>query len=140
MISDVLGYARARMVSLGFVEWADGFNDANIPSVRLSKAFHVSLGLIQGVKNNQADQVVEVPFTIEAFQAPGRDTKARIDRAALLGDNILSDVMASANRLTQSGVKNISFRTMELRPLAESNDNGVILKLEFSALVIISAH
>lgn len=138
MITSVRTYARARMNALGYKEWSDGFNSENIPRTKLDAAYHIETGVVRGTGIHQNNQDIEVPFTIRFFKAQGRDPKALIDQAETAADTVIAAFLKATNRLVNTNPKNISFQTFTLEPLADSNDNGVIVKIEFTALVVIS--
>lgn len=138
MISDVLTYARARLSALGYTEWEDAFNFENLPKGRIDRAFHVQLGAPTGGNVGQDNQEIEVPFTVRVFVSPAKNTKSNYSTAVSKTDTIIADLLKSTNRLGQAGLKNISFNTATLEPIADSNDNGVIVELTFTALVVIS--
>lgn len=137
-VSSVKAYARARLAALGYTEWCDGFNWANIPVTKLDTSFHVELEAARGVSNNQDYQAIEASFVVRLFRAPTRTPKGLIDTATEAGDGVISDFLAAANRTTQTGLKNVRFDTMTIEPLDDSNDNGVIIRIAFTALVLIS--
>lgn len=138
MISSVLSYARARLAVLGYQEWTDGFNFENIPKTRLDSVFHLTLGDSLGTDIGQDNQTIETPFTIRLFLAPNRNPKALIDQATQIADIVIADLLKASNRLTQTGIKTVWFNTMAIEPIANSNDNGVIIQFNFTALVVIS--
>lgn len=131
-------YARTRMRALGYTEHTDGFNWKNIPSTKLDKAFHVELGEARGLSNNQDSQDIDAPFTIRAFQAPRLGAKNLIDTGVSMADTIIADLLMASNRLTQTEIKTVRLNTVAVEPLDESNDNGIVVKINFTALVIIS--
>lgn len=138
MMGDVLPYFRSRMKVLGRTEWDDP-DFETVPKPRLSTAFHlIADNTIQGVSNNQDSQNINCPITLRIFFAPGlKGTRIR-DEAMQYADVVLTDLLKAKNRLNWTGVKNVLFKTLRVEPLAESNDNGVILNFEFTAVVMIS--
>ncbi len=138
MISDVLKYARTRLAALGYVEHQDGFNYENVPRTNLDSRFHVVLGQVNGTKVNQDNQEIEANFMVRVFKSPGRNTPAIVDSSVVVADTIIMDFLKASNRLGQSGLKNIGFNTMTIEPLNDSNDNGVIISISFTALVVFS--
>lgn len=137
MIADVLAYYRRRLRVLGRTEWADP-DFKTIPLPRLGTAFHLEVGTTTGVSNNQDNQVIEVRTTVRVPFTPTRKPTSLIDDAASFGDTILTDFLKASNRLEHAGIKNVLFNSMVIEPLAASNDNGVVLKFEFTTLVIFS--
>ena len=137
MISGVKTYVRARLLSLGFTEWTDGFNFSNIPKTKLESSYHVELGVSTGTAVNQDNQHIETPFAIRLFKAPTLRPKALIDSGIIVADTVIADLIKAENRLTQTEIKNVWFNNMAIEPLDDSNDNGLIIKIDFTALVII---
>lgn len=137
MIADVFTFARARMRVLGFTEWLGGFN-RDVPKTQLNTRFHLELGQPTNAGNDQDNFSIEVPFTVRTFVAPAKNTPPLIDQMIARGDTIIADFVKVLNRQTVAGIKNVQFNTMTVEPLDESNDNGVILQLNFSALVVVS--
>jgi len=137
MIVDVLGYYRARLIALGRREWRDSTIDA-CPQNELPRAFHLTPGATTGVSNNQAHQEMEVATSVRVPFMPQRKSTTLTDDAFAFADTVIADILNPRNRLTQTGLKNVYFKTMELEPTADTNDNGVTIRLDFTALVIIS--
>jgi hypothetical protein len=130
-------YARARMVGLGFVEWPD-VSWRNIPQTRLNDVFHLEHSEARAVVQDHDSLHVEVPFSVRVFLSQGRDPKSLADEILETAYGVVADFVAAANRLTQSTMKNVQFESMTIEPLDDSNDNGIIAKISFTALVIIS--
>ena len=130
-------YFRARLNALAYVEWKDGFNFQNIPSTLLNRSYHIETISGSGVSLNQQDQVINQEVSVRVFFKGYRNPQDAIDSAMSSYQEILVSCLAPSNRLTQ-GFKNVLFSSMQLEPLADSNDNAVILSLTFTVLVIIS--
>ncbi len=136
---DVLLYCRTRLKALGRTEHTATFNYENTPRTRLATMFHVELGTTNGVSNNQDNQVGNVPVTVRIPFAPAREVMPIRDAAVVFADTVIADFLNPRNRLTQANsLKNVAFDSMNIEPLAESNDNGVVVVLGFSMLVITS--
>lgn len=134
---DVLEYCRTRLKALGRIEHVDTFNFENIPEPRLSKAFHLELQQSRGDKNNQDNQEASVPVTVRLPYAPARVVKPIRDEAVVFADTVIAAFINPRNRLTQTNsIRNVRYDTMTLDPLADSNDNGLIVNLTFTMLVI----
>lgn len=138
MISDVFDYARSRMKALGFKEWAGGFALDNVPRTILDGTYSVQMNQVTGLSVSQDGQELEVPFTVRIYSAPGRDPSGLIDSMISKVDLVVSDFLKASHRTLHAGVKNIGFNSMVLEQLANSNDNGVIGVINFSAFVLIS--
>lgn len=130
-------YFRARMNALNYNEWRDGFNFNNIPSTVLNLSYHIETISGNGVSFNQLDQVINQDVTIRVFFKGYRKPQDAIDSAMNAYSDILDACLDPANRLNQS-FKNILFTSMQMDPLADTNDNAVILSLTFTVLVILA--
>ncbi len=134
---DALAYCRTRLAVLGRVEHSDTFNFENVPKPRLQAAYHLELGTTSGISNNQDNQVATVPVTVRLSYAPARLTKPIRDAAVEFADIVIADFINPRNRLTQTNsLKNVQYSSMTLEPLAVSNDNGLIVNLIFTMLVV----
>ena len=67
-LTTVRPYFKARMESLGYREWKDNFNFENIPSSQLEKVYHLATENGSGIRDNQADQEIEMPIEIRFFK------------------------------------------------------------------------
>ena len=138
MISAILAYARARMISLGFIEWEDAFNFDNIPNTLLDTSFHLSLGTLTR-KNEHMDNVhIDAPFVVRLFSRSFVDTKQGRDAAISSADIVIDEFIKADNRLNSDDIKTIFFDSMNIGPLTKANDNSLIVQLDFTALVIKS--
>jgi len=124
------------MDALSYVEHYDGFNFENIPGTKFDTAYHIEMGVARGLSNNQNCQVTEVPYTVRAFFAGGADPKAVLETSIASGDAIVAEMIDPSNRLVQSGLKNVRFDSMSVEPVADSNDNSIVVKVDFTAMVI----
>ena len=141
MISSVKAYARSRLTLLGLTEWIDGFNFQNIPRTLLDEKFHVELGRCIGTGNNQGGQSIECSLRVNLFMAPTIDPKTLIDDAVVRADTLISDMIMAQNRLTfDTCVKDVKFNALDILPIDASNDNGIIINVDFTVLVIISSY
>ena len=137
MISDALAYIRSRMKVLNLKEWEDAFNKENVPKTRMGCLYHLEVGLIEGISNNQYDQEIEAPVTVQIFVPPSRDTKSIRESAISITDTVISDIIKAENRLTFSAsLKTVRFISCSIEPLSDTNDNGAISNIEFRALII----
>jgi hypothetical protein len=137
MILAASTYARTRLKALGRTEWTDP-SFVNIPRPRLGTSFHIVQEVTTGVSNNQDNQIMEVPITVRLPFAPNRKPTDLADAATQFADVVIADFINPKNRLTQANLKNVVFNTMALDPLDDSNDNGVIVRLLFTVLVVTS--
>lgn len=129
-------YFRARLDSLSYVEWTDGFNFENIPSNILDGSYHLESGQASGIKQNQDDLELSQVLTARLFIKGYRDPASAIDSGHEKGEAIIKECLKATLRLTSS-IKNITFTNMDIEPVALSNDNAVIVRMEFNIFTII---
>lgn len=136
-VSDVRSYFRARLNSLGLKEWDSPFEE-QAPENIIDRSYHVILGEMASIKNNQRDLELNVPVAIDVMIKGYRKNIEGYDKAVTLFDSILLEILAAANRLTQPSIKNILISSAGLERFATSNDNTIRIKMEFLVLVIIN--
>jgi len=119
---------------LSYRKHYDGFAINNVPKSSLNKSYHVEAFVFNGISHNQTDLIMEATCVVRLFFKGGRDVDSTISDATIAGDAYLSDVLASDNRLTQTKIKNVILNTMTIEPYAESNDNFVVCRMDFTAI------
>ena len=127
-------YFSTRAESQAYKKHYDGFATNNIPKSSLNKSYHVEAFVFNGISHNQTDLNIEASCVVRLFFKGGRDVDSTISDATIAGDAYLSDVLASENRLTQTKIKNVILNTMTIEPYAESNDNYVVCRMDFTAI------
>ncbi len=131
-------YVRARMLALGYTEWPDGFGFDNIPNTIMDDRWHMTYGSASTVKMNQQPLDIRWPFTLRLYRAGSRDPSAKIDQMVAAIDTTIKDLLAASNRTTYVGaLKNVFLESFRIEKLGNTNDNGVLGIIEFSALVVI---
>lgn len=136
-LTAVRQYFRDRMENLGFTEWTDGFAFDNIPETTISGTFHLTSGTVS--QNSQNQTVVDMvsPITIRLFLKGFRDPASAIDESIYEGERIICECVSAANANNES-IKDVQFLNMEPQPLDESNDNTVVLVMNFDARVFVN--
>lgn len=129
-------YFRTRLTGLGFVEHQDAFAFDNIPGNILDNAFHMegaSLGFLS--KSNGLEQ--DISIVIRVFKKAFRDTTTVMDEAHDDYDTIKADVLKLSNQasLQSNGIIRLLPGTLTFDPLADQNDNGIIINMSFDATV-----
>lgn len=138
-LSEVRPYFRARMNYLGYTEWADAFNFENIPESILDKSYHIDANQIRVISFNQADLSIDHSVTLRLFLKGFRTPKDALDSAMIRLDAIYQEVLKPGNRLTGTGgLRNVLLDSTDLQPLSRSNDNAVMVEMNFIAKVHIS--
>jgi hypothetical protein len=128
-LGGVRDFFRGRLDALGYREWPDGFNTANIPSTLIDGSYHLEVGTIVGAPTNQHYQQIEFPLTIRLFSKGFRDPGPQIDTALDNAEEILDDLLDSTVRNAQDGMKDIKLNTIRVVPLSVSNDNVIVTEI-----------
>lgn len=133
---NVLPFFRTRMDGLGYSEWEDAFSIENIPATIFNKSYHLEVSPVIGEPIPHRSQQIEMPIILRAFYKGYRSINDARDDAISESETILGDILTSSVRLSVN-VKNILFDSYQLLPLNESNDNSIILEINFRAIVIL---
>jgi len=138
-LTKVKPYFKSVAEGQGFTIWPDGFNFENIPENLIDRAYHLELDNFSGEGQNQQDQEMLVPIIVRCFFKGFRDPDGAIDTAIQKAEDLITDAVKPSNRLTQyaNGIKNVVFINGGAIPIAESNDNTILLELNFSVRVIL---
>jgi len=131
-LTDARSYLRDRLEALGYEEWRDGFNIENIPSTRLSDAFHIESGSVDSAASSHQPHSFNCNFTLRVWLNGYLDLAEAIDDAYEKAEAIYAEILLPANRLS-STIQDVVPNSFSVTPLAESNDNTV--QLEFSFLL-----
>lgn len=126
-----------RLINLGFKEWADGFNVQNIPANLIDGAFHVMVGdMILGAVQQQTHDMkmqITVRLFFKGYKTPQAAKNAGLDSA----QTVLNDFLKPSVRLGQANnLKDIRPVGLVAKPLADSNDNSLVLELVFECFLI----
>jgi hypothetical protein len=137
-IAEVKPYFRARLNSFALKEWSDPFQFANIPETMLDKSYHLQLGTVTQQAFDQQAIVLTVPLTLRVFFRGFNKPLIAYDKAALMANDIIIDVLKSENRTTQTnGIKNITLSSSEILALDISNDNSMYVEQSYNVMIII---
>ncbi len=135
-LKDVRALFRSSMESIGYEEWPDSFDFSNIPQSALDDRFHIEDGSISFAAQHQAFEV-NYPLTIRVFKKGGLSPTQAVDDGLDIADSVLAVVLAPANRFG-AGIKGVVINSVLPEPYSASDDNDVIIKLEFTAKLICS--
>lgn len=130
-------YFRTKLKSIGYKEWSDPLNVENIPSTILDKAFHIEHPSIDPISINQQSLDINHRINIKTFYKGFSEPQLAMDKALTELERILQAVMPAVSRLNISNVKNIIFQGAFPRALSQSNDNVVVLELNFVCLTVL---
>lgn len=126
------------MKGLGFTEWRKSFEPENIPKTLTNSTFHIQTRPISGLRNNQNDQEINFPITLTFARNGFRDEVSAVEKCEELFETIIHEVLKPANRLKTAGIKNIVFNSATCEPIAVSNDNIILGRMEFTCFVILA--
>ena len=134
-LADIRPFLREALTDLGFTEWPDGFNFANIPENISEKAFHILNPSGDGGPISMHDQQVSVLSEIRLFRKGFRNPGETIDKIMADLDNVICDLFHPEKRF--DGHLNITLNGFEINPLSDSNDNSVVATLNVNVKVTL---
>jgi hypothetical protein len=139
-LSQLKSYFRTRVESIGtYKEHKDAFNWQNISEMGLNKAYHIQLQEASRASLSHPTLVeVNAPVTVRLFFKGYRDPAAGVDTAVVEADKLIKAACKASNRLGTT-LKNVTFNSMSIEPLDETNDNSILTTLNFTASVYIDA-
>ncbi len=130
-LSDVRSYYRSKLDSLNYSEWTDGFNFENIPQSILDRSYHLEIGVITSGASSQTVFTFSYPITVRIFLKGFVDPSGAIDDAILQSETVLASVLDAQARYSEN-IKSIDPLSISILQLADSNDNDLILEMEFN--------
>lgn len=135
MFSGVRTFFQTVAQDLGYRKHYDGFNIENIPGTKFDKAYHVEAFNFSSIPQNQSTLDLEGSVTVRLFFKAFRDVDDGIQKATNAADSYIAEVLGSERRLTNSSFKNIILNQIVIEPYAISNDNFVVCRMEFTAIL-----
>lgn len=134
-LANIYPYFRARMNALEYREHEDGFSRDNIPSSLLNESYHIltSSGVGGSINQNHQDVGVNVNLMVayKGFRHPS-DAK---EKALVEIDKILKEICNIKNRT--SSLLNVVFDGFDMVELDVTNDNVVMVEMNFTADVVL---
>jgi hypothetical protein len=136
-MENVLPFFRSHLQTLGYREWDDAFNNENIPSSKIDKSYHLELGSVSSLGNNQIVQSVSVPVTARVYFKAFKKTSEARDLAIKSGRLIVERILLPKYRVTgfETGLKNIELESMTVEAGSLSNDNVIRLNIACACFV-----
>lgn len=131
-LTSVLSYFRTRLNGLGHTEWTDAFNFENIPETIIDRSYHLDFNptSLNSINQNHIDLTQSV--TVRLFVKGYSDPSAGRDRLISLAQGVICDIINPTNSTVGPAVKGADFSTMNIVPVAESNDNTMFAEIEFN--------
>lgn len=136
-LAAVLPYFDSILEGLEFTKWEEPFAADNIPSSIIDRAYHLTAGPIDGIQNNQANQDAEMGVQVRIFLKGFAYPSDARDEGIFNGERVVIQAVKPENRTLTAGLLNVVFNSMALEPLADSNDNMIVIVLDFTARVIL---
>jgi len=113
-------------------EWEDAFNVENIPSNLLDKSWHMTLSPFSYTGSAHTCLGFNSAVLIRVYFKGYREPREAVDTALEYAETIIKECTKPTNRLSQPNIKNVLPGTINVRELATTNDNVVILEIQFS--------
>jgi len=122
------------METLGYTEHRDAFDYDNIPENILDKAYHLELGSTDISNANQTIHEFNVPVVVRAFFKgyTSDDSSQTVDDVMVEVESIYNEVLKLSNRITPE-IKNIVPGGFIINPRSATNQNDILLEMEFTA-------
>jgi hypothetical protein len=135
--TEVRSYFRSNLTALGFKEWTDAFNVDNIPSTLIDKMFHIETpsGSRQDVYDMQT-QDAEMDVVIRIVRKGYRNPASAVDTIISDLDTVLTRVLAPTRRIGDN-IKNVVYSSHKIEPISDTNDNAVMLEINFICFIIL---
>lgn len=136
-------YFRARVAELPTgtfgKEWTDTFNIENIPANVIDKAWHLSSPDATSNQRNQVDLVQRQPIRFQALFKGLREVEGGFEKAEAAAKLLIQKVVDPTIATIQGNeLKNVEFRTKSISPQSGTNDNLVLLTLDFDVLLVFN--
>lgn len=116
----------------GFKEWEDAFNKDNIPSNILNKSYFMSYGI--NTVENSVPLEDNINIEIECFFKGYRNPKEALDNAMELCNSVRLSILnrESIASFLEVNILAIDSVSQIPEPLNSSNDNSILITLEFN--------
>lgn len=128
---------RMKAVDCDLREWPDAFNAENIPSQILDKSWHVEFGPFNYTGTAHTCLHFDCPVQLRVFIKGYREPKEAVDSALKLANDVVKECCKPSNRLNQAHIKNVLPNLVDIRELAQANDNCAVLELTFDCEVVL---
>jgi len=130
-------YFRARCKVVGLTEHVDAFNNDNIPSTIIDKAFHLGAPGGSSRKLNQNDHEFDIDFEFSVYFKGYRNPSEGLDRAIETIETLVKEIEKPSNRLGTC-LKNVVTQSINFESLADSNDNAIRARISCNIVTSLS--
>lgn len=136
---DLRAYFQERMLTVDpdLREWDDAFSVDNIPSTILDKSWHIQFEQFNYTGTAHTCLSFDSPVKIRVLFKGYRVTKEAVDTALTMADAIVKECTKPVHRLNQPNIKNVLPAFISINQLGATNDNVVILEINFRCEVIL---
>lgn len=134
-MSAVRPYFRNILDALGFHEWESSFDVDNIPNTIQDKVYHLTIGSISIASANQMTRAFDFPITVKMFLKDYDTNTDAIDDGIEKADLVMSEALKVSNRLTQTGIKDVTVTTINIIPMSAADNESVIIEINFIAKI-----
>lgn len=140
-LSQVRDYFRARIleVDTDFKEHRDGFNRDNVPRAAFNKGFHVLPGTLVSDATDMLHLDDNLSVSVQLFFKGFRDVQSAMDEALDKAHDIRLQAIKHAKAMVGQNIKNVICNSIGAEPL-DSNDNAILVTLEFSVRLIFKVN
>jgi hypothetical protein len=133
-LTDVRTLFRDQLEGLGYEEHPEPFQPNQIAETLVDRSFHLETGSIISGPANQTVHSFEFPITVRVYSKGYENLLEAYDELHQTADDILANILNQNVRLVQSpNIKDIVPESVEIEPMAESNDDILVLVLAFTA-------
>lgn len=138
--ADIKPYFRAQLSAVGYTnEHLEAINLDNVPAVTLDRTFHILVAASQGISATLSDQIITASVIVSVFFAGWASEIQAIDDATEAAEEILKSCVKISARVTGlDTLRNVEFVGHNVQAIDGSNDNIMVLTLEFNALLVFN--
>lgn len=137
--STVRDFFRTKLDALDFNEHDDAFNSENIPSTLLDKSYFIGPATISQNSRNQLDLDTGYGLTIQLAFKGYRCVKDALDTSLEESETFVKNsVQVCEENIVNAGFVSVSFNGLTQTPLSDTNDNTVLVNIEFVTRVILN--
>ena len=131
-LKPVRSFIKSRLseTSSSFKEHKDGFNRDNIPRSLLNKSYFIDVASSNNESTEGRVVTDEITARVELFYKGYRNTQSTIDDAMDEANNF--KLRASNPSHFSSLIKRVVCESIEVDPLADSNDNSILVTINMS--------
>ncbi len=139
-LSTIRAYFEARYKSLGFKEFkASTFDDDVLGEAELTHIpFQNRFLPFTAVQHSQEDLMLNVPVVSTIYIRGQKDMDATYDKATIILQRCLEEVLDQANKLTRPYIKNITLQDADIQQLNDENGTHLKLVMRFQVLIILT--